>query len=162
MWRRKEVQQCGGGQTSSHQMLYFGLNRKDTWNNWNSKDGAQNSLWGCDLSKGPGINTSTVLCIGFIIIRTVEKIIKEVIAEFNLLSLRFLLRIKFLSPVLCRRRRWLADKMVTGLLAALRGRSCQSQLPAIVGMATPSPGLPVFLQTVWNLLFHWHRSTTAS
>lgn len=81
------------------------------------------------------------------LLRTVEKIIKEVIAGFNLLSLRFLLRVKFLSPLLCRRRRWLADKMVTGLLAALRGRSCQSQLPAHVGMATPSPGLPVFLQT---------------
>lgn len=86
--------------------------------------------------------------------------IKDEIAEFNLLSLRFHLRIKSLSALLWRRRRWLADRMITGLLAALRGRSCQSQLPAHVGMATP--GLPAFLQTVWNLLLLRRRSTTAS
>lgn len=53
------------------------------------------------------------------------------------LSLRLHLRIKSLSPWLCRRRRWLAEKTITDLLAAFRRRSCQSQLSAHMGMVTP-------------------------
>lgn len=69
MWRRKEVQQCGGGHTSNHQMLYFGLNTKETWNSWNSNDGAQIHCEGAIYPKALELTPALFCACVFIIFK---------------------------------------------------------------------------------------------